>query len=185
MKKLIACFLGLVASVLMAAGASVTLAWDPNPEPDIAGYKIYWRTNGQTYTTNWSVTITNGTTGTVTNLLLGRQYFFVATAFNTSGLESDYSNEVTAVIPGTPIPPRNLRTNQVILRASLLSSPKVDGSWATIYTFEDVKLTNTLDMEFYKTRLMVNVEPQGSIDGFEPENDSNRPGVPPPLPVVR
>ena len=76
---------------------TVTLAWDANPEPDVAGYIIYSREMGGTYTP--ALTVTNGTTATLTDLRRGTTYFFVATAYNISGLESDYSNEVTCIIP--------------------------------------------------------------------------------------
>ena len=46
----------LVSFVGAAVAMDVTLAWDPNSETDLAGYRIYWATasNGQskTQTTN-------------------------------------------------------------------------------------------------------------------------------------
>ena len=43
-------------------------------------------------------------TATVTNLASGLTYYFAATAFDTNGLESDYSGEVAITIP-PPLPP--------------------------------------------------------------------------------
>lgn len=72
---------------------SVTLAWDPNIESDLAGYTLrYGRATG-TYTN--SVTLSTVTNATVATLQAGATYFFVVTARNTSGLESDLSNEVS------------------------------------------------------------------------------------------
>ena len=44
---------------------------------------------------------------TVSNLVAGATYYFAATAYNTSGVETGYSNEVTVVIapPGDTQPP--------------------------------------------------------------------------------
>ena len=84
---------------------SVTLNWvaptqneDGSPLMDLDGYRIYWGTTPGTYPN--SVTIDNETVTTyvVDNLAPGT-YEFVATSFNTSGIESDYSAPATKVVP--------------------------------------------------------------------------------------
>lgn len=65
--------------------------WDPNSESDLAGYKFYWGTSSRQYTQIKDVG--NYTTTEVTGFTSGIWYFAV-TAYNTSGLESSYSNEV-------------------------------------------------------------------------------------------
>lgn len=152
MKRLLA-LLALLASLVIGNAASVTLAWDPNPEPDIAGYIIYFRTNGAAYVPARSVTVTNGTTGTVSNLLYGVRYWFVATAFNTSGLESDYSNEVNAQIPAKPQPPANLRTNKIVLTAVLMQSERPGQPWTVLRNYDEVVLDATNSQAFFKTEL--------------------------------
>jgi hypothetical protein len=108
--------LGLLAlALVMAVGIAgfahamdVTLAWDPNGESDLAGYKIYYgTTSGGPYNSTVS---SNGQSPiivpanqlepsspqfTVLNLPNGT-YYFVVTAYNTAGLESGYSNQVSA-----------------------------------------------------------------------------------------
>jgi fibronectin type 3 domain-containing protein len=74
-------------------GASITyltLVWDRNPEPDIAGYKVYYGRVSGDYTQ--LVTVTNprakiGVRG-------GIKTYFAVTAYNTAGVESDLSEEV-------------------------------------------------------------------------------------------
>lgn len=67
----------------------VTVAWDPNPEPDISGYQVYYGVvNGGS--TNM-VPVTGSTQQQVTGLEPQRQYWFFVTAKNTVGLESDPS----------------------------------------------------------------------------------------------
>ncbi len=80
-----------------AAAADVTLQWDPNTETDLAGYKVYYGTASRTY--GAPVTIGLQTTYTVTGLTAGT-YYFAVTAFNTAGLESGFSNEVSTTISG-------------------------------------------------------------------------------------
>jgi hypothetical protein len=73
--------------------ADITLEWDPNPEPDIAGYKIYYGFGSRDYSE--VVDVGNWTTCTIGDLESGVTYYFAVTAYNTSGYESGYSNEVS------------------------------------------------------------------------------------------
>jgi len=88
-----------------ALSADLTLAWDPNTEEDLAGYRIYYRTaDGDTDSDgdyDFIVDVGNQTECTVTDHLEleeGLPYYFSATAYDLAGNESDYSNEV----PYTP-----------------------------------------------------------------------------------
>jgi chitinase len=72
----------------------VTLAWDPNSETDLAGYRVYYGTSSGLYP---NVTdVGNMTTATISNLTAGQTYYFSATAYDTQGRESGYSNEVSS-----------------------------------------------------------------------------------------
>ena len=92
----------LTISATSAHSAELTLAWDPNPEQDIAGYKIYYKTevsgppyNGTGLTEgNSPIDLGNQTEFTLHGLIDDVTYFFVATAYDTEGLESDYSEEL-------------------------------------------------------------------------------------------
>jgi hypothetical protein len=89
---------GLLIFILLlihnvAYAAQVTLTWDPNTESTLKGYKIYYGpTSGGSYTS--SVDVGNKATCTVSNLDSSKTYYFVATAYDASGNESGYSNEV-------------------------------------------------------------------------------------------
>jgi hypothetical protein len=118
MKKLfvavvIALLVGAAAGMAWAAAGEVTLAWDPNSETDLAGYRIHWGTATGTYTQH--VDVGNVVQYTVKNLTLGTTYFFAATAYNASGLESGYSNEISAKIATFPAVPRNMKAVKVIV----------------------------------------------------------------------
>jgi len=92
----------LISAVTVFAG-DATLSWDPpttnedgSPLTDLAGYKIYYGTTSGNYTN--SIDVGNVTTYTVVNLTEGVTYFFVVSAYDTLGNESDYSNEVSKKI---------------------------------------------------------------------------------------
>ena len=81
--------------------------WNANPEPDIAGYRLYYGTAAGTYTEE--IDVGNSTTATVSNLSGGIVYFFAATAYNTAGIESMPSNEVAYAAPApSPANPAGL-----------------------------------------------------------------------------
>lgn len=89
--------LALKIILLMALAAElragqVTLAWDPNTETDLAGYKLYYGNATRAYSE--VVDLGNVTTFVVTGLLPGQTYFFAVTAYNIAQAESSYSNEV-------------------------------------------------------------------------------------------
>lgn len=89
--------------------ASVKLAWDRSADSSVAGYKLYWGPASRTYTN--SINVGTNLTGTVSNVVVGVNYFYAATAWNAQNLESDFSNEVAHVVPWFPPtnPPSNLR----------------------------------------------------------------------------
>lgn len=75
--------------------AEITLAWAPNNEPDLSGYMVFCRQNGQSYDYNdpiWEGDKTE-TSCTVYGLDDNIGYCFVVRAFDTSGNESGNSNE--------------------------------------------------------------------------------------------
>ena len=76
-----------------AAGAQrLTLAWDPSPSPAVSGYRVYWGTNTRSYqfVTNAGLVLTQSVV-----LVHRGRWFFAATAYDTNGLESDFSSEVS------------------------------------------------------------------------------------------
>ena len=93
----------MVTLVGRVEAASVTLAWDPNAETDLAGYYVGYRTSPSGSET--LVNVGNTTQWTLTTAVAGNTYYFRVYAENTSGLRSAPSNEVSTVIPTTPPPP--------------------------------------------------------------------------------
>lgn len=85
-----------------AIAADVTLAWDPPLSADVTGYRLYLGTTSGVYNQTSDVGIE--TTTMVSNLILGTTYYFVVTAYNSSGLESPSSNEVSFTPTSSPPP---------------------------------------------------------------------------------
>ena len=80
-----------------AQAGQATLAWDPNTDSDLAGYKVYLGNASRSYQS--SLDVGNKANATVTNLLAGATYYFAVTAYDSSRNESGYSNEVAYTIP--------------------------------------------------------------------------------------
>lgn len=79
----------------------VTLAWDPSPDPTVAGYRLYYGVASGTYTN--VIDAGNRTSATASNLVFGVTYYFAVTAYDASGVESLPSNEVSYEAPSPPI----------------------------------------------------------------------------------
>jgi hypothetical protein len=94
--------LGLFPTSL--AASALTVAWDSNPEADLAGYKIYYGTRSSDY--GFVADAGDVTQYTITGLAPETQYYLALTAYDFLGNESDFSAEVSAVtdVGGAPIP---------------------------------------------------------------------------------
>ncbi len=77
----------------VAEGAVIKLAWDPNTESDVAGYKVYYGTSSGNYEN--AVDIGNTTEYLLSGLTKGQTYYISVTAYDTASNESGFSNEVT------------------------------------------------------------------------------------------
>jgi hypothetical protein len=105
----------LLAAALGASAQSVTFAWDP--ASGVSGYKLYQGGASRVYTN--SVNTGSATQTTFSNLTVGKTYYFAATAYNSSGIESDYSTELSYTVPasGTPVITLTSPTNGAVYSA--------------------------------------------------------------------
>ena len=104
MKKIVTLATMLLLFAAYASAATVNFAWDPNTEIDLAGYRLY-----QSFTYGeYSAMVAEISAGVETVELSGvvdGTYFWVLTAFDSSGNESGPSNEVALTIDSTPPAP--------------------------------------------------------------------------------
>jgi hypothetical protein len=94
--RLLVALAGLLALTTTDLNAQ-TLAWDPNPETNIAGYRVYQGTSAGTYTTQ--VNVGNVTSYPPQGVDWSRRAYFAVKAINSAGLESGFSNEVVWTPP--------------------------------------------------------------------------------------
>lgn len=99
-------FVGLLCGLLSfsvpgvaSPPGSLTLAWNPVPDPNIAGYNLYYGVVSRIYTD--VVPVGNAEQVTITGLVPGVTYFLAVTSRLSSGLESAYSDEISFVLPTT------------------------------------------------------------------------------------
>ena len=111
----------MFAAPAMAATVELNFAWDKNTETDLAGYRLYYSGTAGSYvkgttSANFlkSIIVSGGTHPNTTLQQIsgseGQKIYFVLTAYDTSGNESGFSNEVNYTIPDTtaPAPPHGL-----------------------------------------------------------------------------
>jgi hypothetical protein len=93
----------LIAAVLLfpqvADAGSLTIAWVPNTQPELAGYKVCYGTASGQYSTQGDVG--NVATYTIPNLATGT-YYLAVKAYGKAGEQSGFSNEVVAVVSPPP-----------------------------------------------------------------------------------
>ena len=106
------------------ASNSVSLAWNPSTGTNIAGYHIYYGGASGAYTN--IVNAGNTTNATISNLTEGNTYFFAATAYDSSGLESAFSNEISYT-PGNSPPTLNSLANLTINENAGLQTVNLSG----------------------------------------------------------
>lgn len=98
----------LALTAASAPAGNVTLAWDPVIDAGLRGYIVYYTAvtgtnspplglNAAAYDTG--IDVGNTTTYTVQDLLDGIRYRFAVSAYDGERVESDYSNEVSAIVP--------------------------------------------------------------------------------------
>lgn len=78
-----------------AFAADVTFAWDPSPEPEVVGYKLYYGITSGTY--DHVVDAGNNTTLTITGLEDGVTYYSTVTAYDSLGNESAPAEELSFI----------------------------------------------------------------------------------------
>src|SRR4030095_11881 len=153
---LLAC-LSLAFVATPAQAQQVQLAWDApvqadgTPVPNLAGYKLYSCCETGQYQTTLPVGLT--TTYTVTNVSAGQTYYFAVKAYDSSGTESAFSNEVS-VTPGT-ISQQQMRVvsvdSQELIGENGTATNAIDGTpatfWHTEWSQQTAPLPHTLVLD--------------------------------------
>jgi hypothetical protein len=113
-----------------ASTQSVTLAWAPSTNTDVAGYHVYYGGVTRTYTN--MVAVGDVTNATVSGLIAGAEYFFAATTVDSAGVESVFSEEISYQVPGAAAapatPPMTWPTPADIVYGTALGAGQLDAT---------------------------------------------------------
>lgn len=94
-------FTTAAAAASGSSGNTASLTWDAVNLANLGGYRIYYGTAPGTYSqpAGSGLNVGKATTYSLTGLSPGSRYYFAVSVFDATGKESEYSNEVTKVIP--------------------------------------------------------------------------------------
>ena len=115
-------------------GASVSLSWSPNTEPDLATYKIYVGSASGNYDKTF---MTTDTAYIVNNLTEGIKYFFAVSAIDSDGYES-FLTERNIIPRSTPLVPSNfvVKPKPQLIELSWNKNMELDLAGYNIYRSE-------------------------------------------------
>lgn len=122
-----------------AFAGDAVLSWNPDMDPTLAGYKVYYGTASGHYGIPVDVGIQ--TTYMVTGLGFGT-YYFTVTAYDSSGIESSYSNEVSKTFIDTSPPPSPTPPDTTPPQISAVSAGSITGTSAVIAWSTDETATS-------------------------------------------
>jgi uncharacterized repeat protein (TIGR03803 family) len=96
---LLALFLFLLLPAF-ASAQTVNLTWQPSNSQNIVGYNVYRGNSPDGPYTKLNSTLDPNTAYSDSTVQAGKTYYYVTTAVDNQGVESAYSNQSEAVIPG-------------------------------------------------------------------------------------
>lgn len=73
------------------------IAWNPSVDETVVGYNLYYGGASGIYTN--MIHSGNVTNQVVSSLVSGTTYYFAATAYDSNGVESPFSNEANYTVP--------------------------------------------------------------------------------------
>ena len=110
-------FLFFCSSV--ACSEEIKFSWQPNSEPEVISYRLYYGTSSHNYTDYIEIDnnpVDSRVYGTVSGLVTGQTYYFAVTACTATGLESDYSKELHYLVGETSIGFPSIEAGQLEVR---------------------------------------------------------------------
>ncbi len=161
----------ILASVLLvfpqnACAVDVTLAWDANSEDDLAGYRIYYREDGQSYDYDNPTWEGTDTTCTIYSLDDSTTYYFVARAFDEAGNESGDSDEVSYQHNTSPI------LSGLFISGSSSVNESATASYTATATFSDgSNLTVTTSATWSENSPYASISGNGVLSASEVTSD--------------
>ncbi|MBA3963136.1 MAG: fibronectin type III domain-containing protein [Chthoniobacterales bacterium] len=112
----------LCAGSAFAADVTATFYWDKNLEPDIAGYRLHYGTIENPFTDVVDVATNSAN---ISKLVAGTTYLVAVTAYDTAGVESDYSSPIAYVATALPPGPQQVTLENISSRISVQDGDNV------------------------------------------------------------
>ena len=134
-RALVVAFLGSgVAAVFCASplrAMEAVLAWDASSDPNVIGYNVYYGLASHNY--GAMVSVQGATTVTLSNLFAGVTYYVSAATFDSAGVESAFSAEVSFTTPQAVVPDSNVAGPQTtpLTNGTGTVSPELSGEVLT------------------------------------------------------
>jgi hypothetical protein len=125
------CILFLCSSQTEAG--TITLAWNPNPDPTVAGYKLHFGATSHSYP--WTTDAGTSSQATIGGLVPGALYYFAISAYNSQGVDGPFSEELIVRIHLPPVilvQPSSQVTQagaDVIILVDTLGTPPITFQW--------------------------------------------------------
>lgn len=124
------------------ATGSVTLAWNKCADPCVAGYNIYYGGSSCNYTNEFFAG--NLTNATIPGLVEGTTYYFAATTYTSSGMESPFSCEVSFTVINSGIfTVKAVISNSIPASVIVTATGSVPSCWA-LQSSQDLKIWTTV-----------------------------------------
>lgn len=177
-------FVGLPAvfmrGVCTNLSISVGLSWPASSDPSVAGYKVYYGTASGVYTN--SLDVGNATTATISNLTAGTRYYFAATVYNGSGVESPYSVETNAAFRarfalGVSGFSRTGNTTSFNVKPAMANATVIPLSITVITKKITAAIGNPITLQFTTNLLSPTWQPLGTFSGSTNLSFTNLPAV--------
>jgi hypothetical protein len=96
-------YLFLLLSFSSSFAITLRVTWDPSPNKDLLGYRVYWGTTSKTYARQSNVTME--TSFDIADVQTGVRYYCSVTTIDLWGSESTFSKEVSVKVGDEEEPP--------------------------------------------------------------------------------
>lgn len=124
-------------SLTIPAG-HVTLAWEPSLDTNVIGYNVYYGVASHTYSN--MINVGNVTNTTIPGMVGGIIYYFAVTAYDNFGQESDFSGEISYLMPNAP----TMQIRRAAAGQFILTMTGQSGHTYEIQATQDFKIWTTI-----------------------------------------